>query len=294
MHGGAWRDPDQLSTTIEPTLDRLVAADQSPLLERIAGVASINYRLSPYPDHPTSPSDAADAARAAQHPQHVQDVLAALVSLTESLRLGHGTDDTGHRHPWLAVGHSCGATLLLQAMQSLMSDPPSRQPYETSHAWPPPSALLLCAGIYSLPRLVAAHPDYVAMVENAFGPDRERWQRASPAAAPNCGAWAGRSTPTVLLCHSDDDELVDWGQLQAMADCLGEHGWAVRASDWEGCPPDGRSTAAGTLVLLKLAGQHDDAWRTGDLAQRIGDALREHGGAGRSMAEPGRHDQPTG
>ncbi|RMY50255.1 hypothetical protein D0864_14589 [Hortaea werneckii] len=103
IHGGAWRDPEIDSTSFLPTQTLL---SQSRAIDQIAGFASINYRLSPYPSHPRIPSHPADPARTAHHPDHLSDILAALRHLQDAF--GFGTR-------YLLVGHSCGATLAFQA-----------------------------------------------------------------------------------------------------------------------------------------------------------------------------------
>ncbi|OBT49617.1 hypothetical protein VE04_09957, partial [Pseudogymnoascus sp. 24MN13] len=56
IHGGAWRDPLIDSTSFKLTIDILSQKTPSQSNPPIAGYASLNYRLSPYPSHPTSPS----------------------------------------------------------------------------------------------------------------------------------------------------------------------------------------------------------------------------------------------
>ncbi|KAI7696864.1 hypothetical protein KC353_g17306, partial [Hortaea werneckii] len=75
IHGGAWRDPEIDSTSFTKAQNLLL---QSRETDQIAGFASINYRLSPYPSHPQSPSDPSDPARNAHHPDHLNDILDAL------------------------------------------------------------------------------------------------------------------------------------------------------------------------------------------------------------------------
>ncbi|KAI7463581.1 hypothetical protein KC351_g15826 [Hortaea werneckii] len=169
IHGGAWRDPDIDSTSFLQTQHLLC---QSREIDQIAGFASINYRLSPYPSHPTSPSDPADPARNAHHPDHLTDVLDALRHLQDTF--GFGTR-------YLLVGHSCGATLAFQAamMQLPSSSPPAS-------LVTPPLALLAVEGLYDLPALLSHHasdpsPIYQHLISNAFGPNPSDWAAASPA-----------------------------------------------------------------------------------------------------------------
>lgn len=56
VHGGAWRDPELGSTSIEPAVAHAFSAvgPAAPLL----AVASVNYSLSQFPTHPALPYDA--------------------------------------------------------------------------------------------------------------------------------------------------------------------------------------------------------------------------------------------
>ena len=135
IHGGAWRDPLITSSSFNPARDILLNTSLP-----LQGLASINYRLSPYPSHPTHPSSPDDDSRNAKHPDHLTDVLSALEYLHE-----HYIFD----NKYIIVGHSCGATLALQACASL-----------TAATVPPPLAAACVEGIYDMPGLVShnSHP----------------------------------------------------------------------------------------------------------------------------------------
>lgn len=217
---------------------------------RIAGIASINYRLSPYPSHPTQPSSPDDPDRNVRHPAHLADINAALAALQQEFGIGER---------YVLVGHSCGATL---AAQSLLLDSFSCGDGEGGSAatWHPPLALVGVAGIYNLPSLVDDQPTsalrkvYAALVSNAFG-SRDgdgAWLAASPQHAVRAGA--RRMPGTVVLAHSAADELVPSVQSASFLAAL------VRA----GC----------RAVYLPLAGGHDAAWQEGaELARAVRTAV---------------------
>ncbi|GAB1739349.1 hypothetical protein NU219Hw_g4311t1 [Hortaea werneckii] len=271
IHGGAWRDPEIDSTSFLPTQSLLL---QSREMDQIAGFASINYRLSPYPSHPHSPSDPTDPARNAHHPDHLNDILAALRHLQDTFSFG--------RH-YLLVGHSCGATLAFQAAM-MQQHQPQQQRHSSSPPsppLPPPLALLAVEGLYDLPALLSYHassPIYHHLITNAFGPDPEDWARASPTTLssasnpitsdPITSASASTSasplTPTlIVLAHSRQDELVEWQQVDLMHSRLKSQGF----NEVEG--EGGRR-----LKLIELHGAHDDVWRDGE-AGELARAVRE-------------------
>ena len=290
IHGGAWRDPLKTASDIAPTLHHLVASHPATL-SRIGGIASLNYRLSPYPTHATQPSDPDDPDRNVQHPQHLRDVVRALRHLRREQRVRR----------WVGVGHSCGATLLLQLVSrigldedadddddddddnalgsSSSSAPPPPPPTAAAttqgmHTLPSgggPEALLLLAGIYDLPLLLQNHAVpacaepvarvYDAFVAGAFGADRERYACVSPVA----GRFGPERWPEgrlVVLGHSHEDELVEGAQRDVMCVALAREGWSVGA--------EGRRA----LEVRELKGAHDFLWRDGrQVAQLIAEVI---------------------
>ncbi|RMY64860.1 hypothetical protein D0862_15306 [Hortaea werneckii] len=269
IHGGAWRDPEIDSTSFLPTQSLLL---QSREIDQIAGFASINYRLSPYPSHPHSPSDPTDPARNAHHPDHLNDILAALRHLQDTFSFG--------RH-YLLVGHSCGATLAFQAAMMQQQHQPQQQRRNSSSPpspplpppTPPPLALLAVEGLYDLPALISYHSDspiYYHLITNAFGPDPEDWARASPTTLSSTStsnpvtSSASAVWPTlVVLAHSRQDELVEWQQVDLMHAALKSQGF----DEVEG--EGGRR-----LKLIELHGAHDDVWRDGEGGE-LARAVRE-------------------
>lgn len=214
---------------------------------RIAGFASLNYRLSPHPsfsqDAATTPSF---AARAARHPDHLDDVASGLRFLQR--RLGFGSD-------YVLFGHSAGATLAYQALlgsavQHVGSDMTL------------PAAVVGFEGIYDLAGLDGRMGGgYAGFIGAAFGADRAAWRDASPAtAAGSFGSWAGHGAPRLaVLAHSADDELVDMPEVETMERRL--RGDGVRD----------------LLVFRDLKGGHFDVLNDGSFARVLVKALEELG-----------------
>lgn len=250
IHGGAWRDPAILADSFEPTQSRLLANANPDTKHKISGIATLNYRLSPYPSHATNPSNPHDPARNARHPDHVNDVLAAILYLQETYRFGSR---------YVLVGHSCGATLALQvAMKRFWGsqyDPTSALELNVE----PPLAIIGVSGIYDIAGLVdqnASIPAYRDLVVNAMGGERKVWEDASPTKGDYEEGWEeGR---LVVLVHSEDDELVGMEQPEAMWKVFGEQGF----SEKEGSEK--------TRKLVKLAGvKHDEVWEDGKVFAEI-------------------------
>ena len=200
-------------------------------------MASVNYRLSPYPSHPTDPSSPEDGSRTAQHPAHIKDVLTAIAWLQMTYDFGEN---------YLLVGHSCGATLALQAIMRPWTLDTKEFKLKL------PIGVVGIEGIYDLALLVKthSHPIYREFVEGAFG-DPSNWEDASPTSAMVSQSWLNGKI--VVLAHSSEDELVDWAQTEAMCDQL----WKEK-----------RSSRRDTVIKLK--GNHDVIWEEGkEMAKAI-------------------------
>lgn len=243
VHGGAWFDPDQTAATFDKAQHQLL---NSPIAEKIAGFASINYRLSPAPTHPTNPSNPGDPARNARHPDHINDVLAAILHLQETYRF---------EDRYILVGHSCGACLAFQvAMKRYWGSQ-----YESTLALElnvtPPKVILGIEGLYDLPALVKYHekqPLYHNFTESAFGPNASEWAAVSPTQSDLNETWQGGEL--AVIAHSHTDELVEWEQPELMMKSLRSQGFE----------DSGRRRAK----LLELHGKHDQVWKEGDEVAR--------------------------
>ena len=243
IHGGAWRTPSNTSRTIEHTLPHLAGQ-----LDCIAGVASLNYKLSPYPDHPTDPSSDDDPARNARHPEHIEDVLTAIAWL-------QGRYQFGERY--VIVGHSAGATLAFQtAMGAWQSLSQARKGAQTVAL---PLSIVGVAGIYDLEALLNSFvhiPLYRHFLEAAFGEEKADWKEASPVSGKYCDSWP--NAKVVVLAHSRDDELVDFLQTEKMSDHL-----------WREKRPGRRDN------VLSLKGTHNQIWQDGtEMARAVITALQ--------------------
>jgi kynurenine formamidase len=283
VHGGAWRDPTQSSTCIEPTLKHLLSPAHAATLPHIAGVASLNYTLSPYPSHATQPSSPADASRNATHPQHIRDVARAVRFLQRTYNVRR----------WIASGHSCGATLLLQlaAGIGLEDDDDSntaqqqQQPQHGTSTGGGPEALVLTAGIYNVPLLLANHAPpacpadiaaiYADIVAGAFGADKAAYRAVSPVAG-KYGPAAWPNGRLVVLAHSYEDELVERAQRDVMCVALDREGWAIvmEEGDDEGVLGSSGGSGRRVLEVRDLKGSHDFVWEDGEqVARLLGDAI---------------------
>ncbi|MCJ1403595.1 hypothetical protein MMC11_006818 [Xylographa trunciseda] len=247
IHGGAWRDPLITSRTFQPALSYL-----SPKELPIAGVASLNYRLSPYLTHPTNPSSPDDVARNTRHPTHIEDVLTAISWLEKEYRIGED---------YVLVGHSCGATL---AFQVVMGQWHSATGNTTGiDDFQLPRAIVGVEGIYDQFQLGESYKHsafatiYQDFLRGAFGENEREWSKASPAYADFAHSW--KTGRLAVLAWSRDDELVDELQLLMMQKNLHEEKDEMRRD-----------------VIVQLTGKHDEIWQNGvQLANTIKVALHE-------------------
>jgi kynurenine formamidase len=225
----------------------------------IAGYASLNYRLSPHPSFPQSKSKtSAYEMRNARHPDHINDVLTAL----RDLQRRHGF---GERY--LLCGHGCGATMALQvAMGRRWTE--SGPLRESQDDVVPPLAILGIDGLYDLPLARDTYKDdpfYQRFLEGAFGKNEDDWARASPARWTRYAESWGKGS-LVVLAHSHDDELVDWGQVEAMDRCWRE------MQEGEG---DGKANGKlAEMRVMEIEGRHAEIWQKGiGMAGPIGNAV---------------------
>lgn len=256
IHGGAWRDPLVDSSSFAATAQKLLRKISISGGPKLAGLASLNYRLSPHPHHPThaappiDPSQAPDPARMAKHPDHITDVLAALSYLQGSL---------GVAHDYLLSGHSCGATLAFQVVMNR-----SRLGLiEGAPAIIKPRAILGLNGLYDLTQFLRApdlsHKDlaplYETFTRNAFGDEEETWEQVCPGSVKD---WKKEwpEGQKVVLVQSKEDTLVPYSQLEGMRAIL--------------------KTSTAEVTELDAGGDHNELWKSGDrLAEIIETVLEE-------------------
>jgi acetyl esterase/lipase len=249
LHGGAWRDPQLTSDSIEPAVAHAFSSISATA--PITAIASINYTVSPYPNHPTLPYNPIkdnhfDPAREAVHPQHVSDVLHGLA------RLGSfGLADQSY----ILSGHSAGACLAFQAILQ----PPRHYGLDYLPDAPCPAAILGLNGLYDLPALLTGlgpshehlRDDYDMFLSSAFGADTSTWPAASPACfdpADIAGRVRdGKAPRLVVLDQSAEDHLVPVNQRDRFEATL--------------------SQVSGLRVIEghRLTGTHEAPWRQGDM-----------------------------
>lgn len=259
VHGGAWRDPLQTCADIEPTTTHLLPHAS------IAGIISLNYRLSPYDSHPTEPSDPSDADRNVTHPTHLHDIASGIKYVIDKHAVKR----------WIGVGHSCGATLLSQ-YASLEKDNSKRQHLE-------PESLILTAGIYSLPLFLTNHSVprcpanvaqiYADIVSSAFGDDKATYQAVSPVALKyDTQTW--EKGKLIVLAHSYEDELVERQQRDVMCVALDRQGWGIVMEDGDEEGDVSASEGKRILEVRDIKGEHDFVWQDGgELARLIAEVV---------------------
>lgn len=236
---------------------------------RIAGFASIGYRLSPHPEFPqdaaTTPSD---KLRNARHPDHIDDVRAGLAALASDGSLQGGSPaDYLTNDRYIVYGHSCGAFL---AYQLWMGEDGNKDNL--------PPCVIGFEGIYDLSTFVdrGGSPDHGGgpgtgfqaalqeIAEGAFGSDHSDWDAASPGRYDysKLGTTKASKPRLAILAYSPEDHLVDGGEMDTMEKALQE---SVAKSD-------GNLRYFG---LRDLHGKHDDVHRDGrDVARVLTTAVK--------------------
>ncbi|KAE9376755.1 alpha/beta-hydrolase [Stipitochalara longipes BDJ] len=228
IHGGAWRDPKVDSRSFAPAVEVL---SNSSLKDSIAGFASVNYRLSPYPSHPMDPSSPDNKARNVHYPAHLMDVSCALLYLDDKYKINDR---------YIVAGHSAGACLAFELNDWFL---PGTQ-------LPQPACVLGISGIYDLEAFIDAHseiPAYRTLIENAF-PDKNLWEEASPNKSDLSKTAKWQNAKAVIVSHSDEDELVEKAQASYM---LKRARIAPSANE--------------KVYFLPATGAHDEIWESGHI-----------------------------
>ena len=244
IHGGAWRDPAVTASCFDRAAVALLSRARDSRSSPIAGLASLNYRLSPHPNHPSDNPD-----NKARHPDHIADVLTGLAFLQW---LG------GAKGEYLLAGHSCGATLAFQAVMH-----PAR--WGLSTVVNKPTAVVGLNGLYDLAGFIARPPSafeglrdaYEDFTRGAFGDEEEVWRAVCPTTAEGWTREWTASRRRAVLVQSSEDTLVPREQLEGLKASLEEEGVEVRE--------------------MGAGGEHDEMWDKGEgrMAQILWDVVSE-------------------
>lgn len=204
IHGGAWNDPANTYNDFEFLLQCL--QDYPNFLDNIVG---INYRLSPE----------------IKHPAHLEDVGLAISTLVEKYK----------QMKLKFVGHSAGATLILQLLdyheitqsghrnvkesKSNIKDNMGQQ-CEVSRGLLQDvniQAVYLLDGIYDIPLLLVEYPDYILFVSKAFC-NEEHYRDATQVSSKHIDTWCSelqpQRLPEITIFQSLEDELLSFAQTE--------------------------------------------------------------------------------
>jgi acetyl esterase/lipase len=224
IHGGYFRAFSVTSTSVQPSIRTLESENPTFLSENIAGIASLNYRLSGPPGVQDPASTPPNELQRAKWPDHLDDVLEGLRDLDRRYNVANR---------YVISGHSVGAQIaFIAALQTLQDD-----------SVPKPVAILGISGIYDYPQIHSTHPSYITMTKNAMDP--KFYEPASPARHP-ASAYGELGLKAVVLAHSHDDGLVTWDQVETMDALL------------QTVP-----SLAGKTQVVTLKGVHDSIWEGG-------------------------------
>lgn len=274
IHGGAWRDPNITASSFQPTIDALLLSSSSSSrpstsysststssssknvedsttpsspLDKIAGLASLDYRLSAHPNYPQDPSSTPKSKlNNALHPDHVTDVRNGIHLLQSKFSFGSN---------YVLVGHSVGATLAFQMVMGdsvFQAGSPSKllrsisSLAAASKGITPPTAIVGIAGVYAMRAMVDRHehPAYREFVAGALGEDELVWDEVSPAFFDGYRETWTRAEK-VVLAYSEEDALVEVEQVRDMKRKLEE-----------GVTPK-------KVEEVRFTGGHDEVWEKG-------------------------------
>lgn len=213
IHGGYFRDPKQTSKSFQPTISFLESDTATPqeITHKITGYASLNYRLAPHPGHPQSPTTPAYTHNVAHWPDQPNDIISALKHI-------HSHYPASRRY--ILSGHSVGATL------SLIATLRARD----SGLTPPAHVVGIC-GIYDFPLIHKMNDGYEGMTRGSM--DQKQFGEASPALyklGDYVEKWNGEAH-TVMLAASKEDKLVNWEQMEGMAEVFDKQDGGERARE---------------------------------------------------------------
>ncbi|KAK7687545.1 hypothetical protein QCA50_009430 [Cerrena zonata] len=226
IHGGAWRDPNNTYDDFQEIIGNILSRDGSR-----ANLIGVNYRLSPQ----------------FKHPSHLIDVVTAL----NTLNVHYSIDNI------ILVGHSVGATLLLQLLnykQIIDLGVDKSDPRITNN--PPASLnvslkdLVFVDGIYDIVDLIDEYPGYALFVNEAFNSlqhYKDSSQLSSTVFQKNPLFALAGETPRFTVVQSLQDELLSARQT---------HGF-VKFLDSLGIVP---------LVFFSNYGLHEQVYKLDQLA----------------------------
>ncbi|GBF67195.1 hypothetical protein TMEN_9918 [Trichophyton mentagrophytes] len=255
IHGGAWRDPDILAPSFKATQDHLLS--DSSVSSSIAGIASIDYRLSAHPNHPQDANSLkASEYRNAKHPEHIHDVRDGLALLQTKYGFGER---------YVLAGHSCGGTMAFQVVMDRVLG---------AGEVVRPLAVVSVAGVTNLAALVQekAHIGaYREFVTGAFGDeaDGKVWGAVSPAvdgegAGGVVDSW--KNGRVVVMGFSVNDEALPGSQLGFMKGTVDAWVAAAAASGVE----------RRVRIVEDMVETHDGMWINGkEVAGVIAIGIRE-------------------
>ncbi|KXH40959.1 hypothetical protein CSAL01_07869 [Colletotrichum salicis] len=223
IHGGFYRNFAQNATDILPAIASLEANSSDVLANQIAGIASLDYRLSALPG--VQPNNTpTNELQNARWPDHLIDAVAALKDLNKHYPIDGS---------YIVSGHSVGAQIAFFTALETLEDP----------AVPKPAAVLGISGIYDLPLLHITNPDYDYLVLNAMREDQ--LVEASPAKV-DARKYTELGLKAFALAHSRNDGLVPWDQVESIEATL-----------------DSLPELESKTHLVELDGAHNDIWRGG-------------------------------
>ncbi|KAL8873539.1 MAG: hypothetical protein Q9174_001001, partial [Haloplaca sp. 1 TL-2023] len=245
--------------SLVPALQHLFPQSSDPAPNHIKAIASINYRLSPYPNHPTHPSSPDDESRNARWPDHVRDVREGILHVLARKEFVANIGESLAKYEAqpvsndiILVGHSVGATIAFALALNLDG-------YDERLEI---KAVVGVEGVYDFTAMRDAHLEYRSVYdeicEGAFGPESEGgWEKGNIVRALERGERDFAVPPVVVLGHSKEDELVEPAQSEMMERALRRKGW----KRWELGEEGGRDKE---IAVVDLHGSHDEIWEQGE------------------------------
>lgn len=170
IHGGAWRDTRN-------TFDDFVEISEYISKLSDVNIFGINYRLSPK----------------VKHPAHLEDAIAAIEHIANKYEVGE----------LLLVGHSAGATLILQ----LLREHPNLNL----------KAAVYLDGIFDIAELIQEYPSYIGFIEEAFNVLDYTTLTGTQ------GEQSLERPQKSLIIQSTEDELLSTRQSELFAKYLEKH-----------------------------------------------------------------------